>query len=124
MRIPWAAFFFFLVVGFVSGCSQSASQGLDMGSEDGKQIAELVEQLNDDGGRAKKAKEIFAAGGKESKNYGIFRYDLKGKPSVSGTTATATILIEKLAGGDAPTEKQWEFVKEGDKWKIKSAPLP
>ena len=41
---------------------------------------------------------------------------------MSGGTATGTVVLEKAAR-NATVEKEWTFVKEGDKWKIKAAPL-
>lgn len=118
---------FALALALAFGCSSSNPAPPDMGGDDGNQIAALVDQLSDEGGRAKQLKGMFAtgvpAGAKEAKAYQPYRFDLKGKPSVSGTTATATVSIEKHSGGTA-VEKPWEFVKEGDKWKIKAAPLP
>lgn len=109
------------------GGSSDAPKPADLGGDDGKQIGELVDQMNDDSGRAAKLKGLFAAGSaagaKEAKAFAQHQYNLKGKPTVSGTTATATVAIEKASGGTA-VEKEWAFVKEGDKWKIKSAPLP
>lgn len=119
--------FLALTLAFVLGCGSSTPAPPDMGGDDGNQIAALVDQLSDEGGRAKQLKTMFAtgvpAGAKEARAYQPYRFDLKGKPAVSGTTATATVSIEKHAGGTA-VEKPWEFVKEGDKWKIKAAPLP
>jgi hypothetical protein len=111
----------------LAGCGSSTPRPPDFGGEDGQQIAVLVERMNDDGGRPTQLKQLLAAGtpaGKqEAKTYQQYQYNLKGKVSVSGDTATGTVVIEKTDGGDK-VEKEWTFVKEGDKWKIKSAPLP
>lgn len=109
------------------GCGGTAAQPDTPGDEDSKKIAELVDRLNDNSGRANQLKQMFAVGaapgGREAAAYQQYRFDLKGKPNVTGTTATGTVAIEKQAGGE-PVEKEWNFVKEGDKWKIKSAPMP
>lgn len=109
------------------GGGSDAPKPADLGGDDGKQIGDLVDQMNDDSGRAAKLKGLFAAGSsagaREAKAFAQHQYNLKGKPTVSGATATATVAIEKHSGG-AAVEKEWAFVKEGDQWKIKSAPLP
>jgi hypothetical protein len=111
----------------IAGCSSSGAPAPSGPGDDGKLIADLIEQMNDDGGRDRQLKTMFAAGspaGKaEARAFQQYRFDLKGKPNVSGTTATATVVLEKHKGG-TPAEKEWAFVKEGDKWKIKDAPLP
>ncbi len=116
-----------LVLVLAAGCGGAASAPPDFGGDDGKQIADLVDRMNDESNATSRLKSIFAAGTavdkKQTKTYPQYRYDLKGKVTVNGTTATGTVAIEKQAGGD-PSEKEWTFVKEGDKWKIKTAPLP
>ena len=118
-----AAFGLFLVLS--GGCS-SSPQGPDFGGEDGRQLAELVERMNDDTTSVAKLKETFVSGTpaakKDVQTYRRYRYDLK-QANVEGDTATATVLVEKHTGGE-PVEKNWSFVKEGEKWKIKAAPLP
>ncbi len=113
---------------FALGCGSSDTPiAPDFGGEDGKQIAAVVDRMNDESNTVSRLKESFASGTtiekKQTKTYSQYRYDLKSKVSVNGDTATGTVTIEKNAGGD-PVEKEWIFVKEGDKWKIKSAPLP
>jgi hypothetical protein len=55
---------------------------------------------------------------------GKFGYTVVGKPTVSGTTATAKVRVDPASGGATVGEVEWTFEKEGEKWKIKSAPLP
>jgi hypothetical protein len=108
------------------GCSGSTAQPPDA-KDDGAQVAALVDRMNDESNTTTRLKESFATGTpidkKQAQKYPQYRYELKGTATVSGATATATVTIEKHAGGN-PTEKEWTFVKEGDKWKIKSAPMP
>jgi hypothetical protein len=109
-----------------AGCGRSSSSnpsgGPDMG-EDGRQIATLVDRLNDDSGRPSHLKQLFAAGATaDSRALRQYQYGLKDRPAVTGSTATGTVVLEKAAGS-ATVEKEWVFVKEGDKWKIKAAPL-
>jgi hypothetical protein len=114
-----------LILTLACGCS-SSPKGPDFGGEDGKQIAELVDRMNDDNSSVAKLKGSFANGSQAAKSdvkaYRRFRYDLR-QTEVTGTTATGTVVIEKHSGGD-PVEKEWTFVKEGDAWKIKTAPTP
>jgi hypothetical protein len=56
--------------------------------------------------------------------YRRLTYSLVGTPAVSGGTATAQVAIELSSSGKKLGEKQWTFVKQGDAWKIKAAPLP
>ncbi len=92
------------------------------------QIAELIHDFEDLTNSPETLPSAFAAGaapkGAAQKKYVGLQYTLAGKPSVSGDTATAIVVIEKSATGDKLGEKTWDFVKEGGTWKIKAAPLP
>ena len=111
------------------GCGSSTPAGPSYGSPDGRKIAELIDKLNDDKGMAARVKQLFASGvtlsSAELKKIWTIFYEVKGEPVVTGDTATATIAMrsESASSADLGT-KEWAFVKEGDKWKIKSAPLP
>lgn len=111
-----------------AGCG-SAQVGPGFGSPDGRKVAELVAQLDDDKSTAANVRKLFAAGvvppAADLRRMSAYSYDVKGDPVVSGDSATATIAMrsERKDGADAG-EKEWTFVKEGDGWKIKSAPLP
>ncbi len=121
-----ALFAFGLTALFASGCGSSTAPtgGLDMGSPDANQVAALVEGMNEAKGDAKKTAVLFAAGARpETKRFAQFDYSIVGKPAVSGADATCKVRADKSAGEKAG-EVEWAFVKEGDKWKIKSAPLP
>ena len=123
MRSPFAI----LLLALAAGCSSESQKPPDFGGDDGKKISELVDRMNDESNSVAKLKDIFATGTpiekKQTKTYSLYHYDLKGKVRVEGTTATGIVAIEKTAGGE-PVEKEWAFVKEEDKWKIKSAPMP
>lgn len=118
-------------VGFLSaaGCGGSVAQPPSYGSDDGKAIAVLVDQVNEFKSTASHFEKLFAPGaapkGAAGKKYATLSYDVSGNPTVSGATATARVKMRKEMGdgGDAG-EQEWSFVKDGDKWKIKSAPLP
>lgn len=110
----------------LAGCGGTTAQPPDA-KDDGAQVAALVDRMNDESNTTARLKDSFATGSqidkKLTKAYPQYRYELKSPATVSGTTATATVAMEKHSGGGA-SEKEWTFVKEGDKWKIKSAPLP
>ncbi len=116
------------VVFAVPGCGSNGSNGppaLDFGSEDGKKIAELVSDLNEAKATAQKFKTLFVAPAPSNwKTYEALNFDVVGKPKVDGTQATAKVKIRSDADQAEKGEKEWAFAKEGDKWKIKSAPLP
>lgn len=109
------------------GCGTSEHKLPDFGGEDGKQIADLVEGLNDSASRLNELKAVFASGKKltrtDTQRYSAYVYALTGTDAVtvSGDNATGMLVLEK---GGNKVEKEWTFVKEGDKWKIKDAPLP
>ena len=114
------------LISCVGGCRHTTAP--DYGGEDGNKIAALVDKMNDDSNTIPKLKASFASGTaigkKDVKTYPRFRYEIKGSPTVSGDSATATVEVSAYSGNDAGREKEWTFVKEGSDWKIKAAPLP
>ncbi len=111
----------------ITGCGgDSGGQPLDMGGEDGTKIATLLEDVNDAVGNPKKLDTLFAKGVKpaDPKKFAKNSYSIVGKPSVSGTTATAKVRVDPAGGGTTLGEVEWTFEKDGDKWKIKNAPIP
>lgn len=107
------------------GCGGGAAT-VDMGSPEGKLVAEAIENLNDSAGNATKFGKAFAKGSGPAagKKYSGLGFYIVGKPTVSGDQATAKVRIEKLSDGSTVGEQEWSFVKEGSDWKIKTAPLP
>jgi hypothetical protein len=120
-------FLFLLLSAFVAGCGSSTppTNGLDMGGPDANQIAALVEDTNDAKGDSKKTLAKLAKGTKlaDPKKFAQHEFYVSGKPTVNGTEGKCKIRVDSAKGGTAG-EVEWEFVKEGDQWKIKSAPLP
>ncbi len=104
------------------GCS-SQSQQKDMGGADGSAVASLVEDLNEVKHNPKKLSTFFAsknaASAKEMNKYAFY---VKGKPIVDGAKAVCNIFVESVDGTPVG-EKEWEFEKVADGWKIKSAPI-
>lgn len=117
----WAAFLALIAL----GCGGPEGQkGPDMGSEDGLKVAGLIEEMNDAIGNQKKLAALFATSGKPpdtTKTKGL-SFSVVNKPAVTGADAKCKVRIDR--GGEKVGELDWNFVKEGDKWKIKSAPLP
>ncbi len=112
-----------LLIPMVSGCSGTPTPP-SYGSEDGKKIAELIADFNDGMSDVKKFNTNFATKPtKTNTEYGRYMYDVSGSPSVNGEQATAKIKVTRDNGKDKGVA-DWTFVKQGDKWKIKEAPLP
>jgi len=110
------------------GTDTSATGLVDMGGADGNKIAFVVEDLNDSKGSGKKFNASFAKGSTptavEAKKFSPYQFTVVGKPTVNGSEATAKVSVQKEGDGKEIGEKEWSFVKEGDAWKIKSAPMP
>lgn len=126
--MPRVRIYLALVLGcctvFVAGCGGGRPAGpLFQGDEHG--VATAVEDLNDAKTQAKKFAASFVAGAapKDMKAFGPFEFYVAGKPDVSGATAKAKVSVRKQDGTEVGTP-EWSFEKDGDKWKIKSAPLP
>lgn len=108
------------------GCGSGSSEnktGLDLGGADATAVATLVEDMNDAKGNAKKVSGLFVKGAApDAKKLNAYDYYIVGRPTVTGSDATCKVRLDGKGG--APVEQEWSFTKEGDKWKIKSAPLP
>jgi hypothetical protein len=94
------------------------------GSEEGRNIALFMEEFNEAISDARRFQNSFADKPTQPmKVYSQFMYDVVGSPSIQGDQATAKIQI-RTEGGQDKGSLEWTFVKQGDKWKIKNAPLP
>jgi len=103
------------------GCD--GTSGGTLYSGDAQKVAEAIEDLND----TKTNKRFAAAFVKgavpnDQKKYRPFDYGVVGKPTVNGTTATVEVVLTK--NSEKVGTQQWAMEKDGDTWKIKSAPLP
>jgi hypothetical protein len=110
-----------LLILVVQGCGSPAPPSY--GSEDGKKIALLIEDLNEKKGNTVESKKLFVSVPANLVRLGQFSFDVKGSPSVTGTTATATLAV-RTEGGEDKGQQQWTFEKVGENWRIKTAPLP
>jgi hypothetical protein len=108
------------------GAGPEAGKAPDMGGPDANAVCVLVEDANDLGTNAKKYDAAFVKGSKPAdlKKFAQHSYGIVGRPKVEGASATCTVRVTKTATSEAIGEKEWVFAKEGDKWKIKDAPLP
>lgn len=116
-----------VLTGLFVGCGSST--GPSYGGEEGRKIAQLVDALIDDRSDIRRTSAHFAQGSspkpEEWKKLAPFSFELVGNPSITGTDATAKVRV--VYDSDHSKEKgevEWKFRKEGDKWKIVSAPIP
>ena len=111
-----------------SGCGSAPSDsktGLDLGGADASAVAALVEDMNDAKGNPKKLATLFAKGAApDAKRFNAYELSIVGKPAVNGSEATCKVRADDAKTSATKGETEWSFVKEGDKWKIKAAPLP
>ncbi len=118
-RVLWLA----LLMG-LSGCSSNPSS-IDLGGDEGKKVAGVIEELNEVKNNSKKAEAFFVS--KENlppaKRLNQYTYYVAGQPSINGSNATCKVLIE-MANGNPVGEQEWTFEKVSEQWKIKSAPVP
>lgn len=120
------AVFLLAAVTFPTGCG-SSSKGPSYGSPEGRKIAERVSELSDTND-LKKLAALFAKGvapkPADLKRFRDYYFDVVGNPSVSGDAATAKITARDHLSGKEAGPLDWSFVKEGEEWKLKTAPLP
>src|SRR5262245_10962916 len=105
----------------MAGCAAQTSGTLYSGDQ--QQVAEAMENLNDTKTN-KRFATAFAKGAipADQRKYAMFDYGVAARPTVSGSTATAEVVLKK--DGDQVGKQKWTLEKENEAWKIKSAPLP
>lgn len=105
------------------GCG-SATRQLDFGGEDGKMIADLIDDLSDFKGDDAAIAQRCAANTRPPTSAELMRYEysIVGKPSIDGESATCKIRIDQPDGSPVG-DKDWRFRKMGGVWKIEAAPL-
>ena len=127
LRTAAIAFAASILLASLAGCGGTEVVSMpDYGSEEGLKIAQVVSEFNDAKGDAKKFKKAFANSPPSNrKDYEKVTYEVAvGSPKIDGTTATAQVTIHKESNYEVIDTKEWTFVKVGDSWKIKSAPIP
>lgn len=97
----------------------------DFGSEEGLKIAQAVSEFNDAKNSQLKFKKSFAESPPANwKQYDKYSFQVKqGSPKVDGVNATATVTIHNESNFEVVATKEWTFVKVGDAWKLKTAPI-
>lgn len=117
--------FALVVFGSLVGCGgESNPTPLDFGGPDATAIAVVIEEMNEAIGSVKKLDQLVIKKPTDMKKLTKYSYSIVGKPTVSGTTATATVRLEEMKNSANSVEQNWEFEKVGDKWKVKTLVLP
>ena len=108
----------------LAGCDSKPSSG-GLYDGDAHLVSNLIEEMNDAKASAARAKKVFAQGSfpTELRKYYPYTFYAAAKPKTEGPEATAEVSIRKEDGTDLG-KQTWTFVKEGEAWKIKAAPLP
>jgi hypothetical protein len=109
----------------LSGCGD----GLPEISQEEKGIELLIDNWNNAKDNPKKAIEYFAQGSvppaDQLKKYRQYTFAITNRPSASGSSVTLPIDITTIgAKQQTISTLEWTLEKEGDVWRIKSAPLP
>jgi hypothetical protein len=122
---PAPLVFLLLSAALVAGCGGGdATAKLDLGGPDADGVAKAVDDFNEGKHDHRRAKRAFAASALPSdwKKYDRYDFSVGERVTVSGGEATAKVNCRSEAG--QTVTREWAFVKEGDVWKIKTAPLP
>jgi len=115
----------FLLAATLIGCGGREAPGPNESPAD--QLAAELRALPDRALNPKVFRELFVEGAAPSDeqrpNYA--KYGIRpAAPSIDGDNATVQVSIyDDRAGKDVGTVT-WTLVKQGDKWKLKTAPLP
>jgi hypothetical protein len=92
-------------------------------------LRNLAAQMADAARNPTTFKDYFASGATlpseaDRKRYQKYLFTAVSGPRISGDTATLTISVRDDDNPSPIGQVEWTFVREGDKWKAKSAPLP
>jgi hypothetical protein len=116
-------FWFLLLTLALVGCGEPE---LDRTSDVG-QIDVLVGDLNDATRTQESFAKLFAAGAApadaERKSYAKYTYRSKATPSFDDSKATMNVAVRDVNDAEIAA-LDWQFVREGDQWRLSSAPLP
>lgn len=110
---------------FQLGCSSGKSE---WNPTDADHIVATVSEISDARSEPDKLNSLFVAGSEpdeawiEQSKQCMLRLDPEAV-SVSGETASAVVEKEDNLEGSVTNTPQWQFQREGDQWKIKTAPL-
>jgi len=129
MRYTFTALLMASSVFALTGCGGSAStqRGTVADLNDSQQLASLVTEFADTGSPLTMVKHFVPGtriGTADYRKYIAHNYRVDGKPAIEGDSAIATVKVMAATDGRDVGAKEWAFVKQGNKWKLKSAPLP
>ena len=110
-----------------AGCAKKPVAGVNTElTPDQKAISETINLLKD--ARSTKAFNNFFVGGKAPAKMSKFHekyidiFDPEASIKINGNTANVEVMLIDSTT-DTETPKSWVFEKDGEEWKIKSAPL-
>ncbi len=94
---------------------------------DRHKIVGLVSALSDAWRNPDSFERLFVEGAapeaKQRPRFGQYSYDVK-STATEGDRIIATVIARDVKTGEAIGELQWTLVREGDQYKVQSAPLP
>jgi hypothetical protein len=73
---------------------------------------------------AKQFAEGAAPAPDKLKRYEQFEYQLEAAPRLTGAGCTARVIVTKAGSDEQVGIVEWSLVKDGEAWKLQSAPLP
>jgi hypothetical protein len=112
----------------VSACLLAGCGSSKEAQKENKQINDLIESLQDSAsaGRLSLAKcfvKSAAPSAEQTRRMAKYTYQPAGSPSIDGDTATVQVKILDARDQEI-AQKEWTCVREGEIWKLKSAPVP
>lgn len=124
--LPWNKGWFLLIVAsptFFTGCGNDTRK-----PEDADKILQVFMSISEMAQGDNR--EIFLAGALPTQEAELKRFHSflfmpvqdAWPPRIKGDTAT--VKMEAILQGEKKGEVEWTFVKQGEFWKIKSAPMP
>jgi hypothetical protein len=86
----------------------------------------LVSGVSDAVQRPERFQALFVTGSVPANITAYRKYTYQGdrEARISGDTATMTVIVRDVKSGKEMAQKEWTAVKEGDTWKLKTAPIP
>jgi|SRR5262245_10192153 len=121
MRL-FARFVSFALVLALAGCGSSDPK---TPQRDEELLAGLVADTAEKCSAPQPAKELFVTPPDKAtlKRYAGLTFETAGRATVSDTTATVPVKVFDPQGKEHG-QVEWKFVKQGERWKLESAPLP
>lgn len=107
------------------GCGKPSSEV--PAADDAILVESLITSLPDRAQSPEMFKETFVGGNAppdaSRQQIGGSQLSLSAPPGITDSTATASVLFQS-PNGEESGPVTWELSKEGDTWKVKSAPVP